>query len=611
MRKKLSRGCMLVISLTLVIGLFINISNQNNIEAKDSTQDGPEVTDYFTIINEDGSSTVVDFDDIENDDSEIIEQTREYDLVANYGDEQEVIATYETEDEAQAALNRRLKLRSFATYSVEENTKAIEYGVVYLKSTGHDGNSYLTYDNVLTGYDGYTTGSYAKDAAYIGTVNGKIRAKQAGTIMDFDSRDVTIVDYRDANISYYYVEDGYLYHRYYYGSNGNYSYQRVGKKPSYLNTGTKYYSYDGHYFYTSYPTMIKDYQNSNTSYPNAVNKSNPFYNYYQFLSHRSKTTLTPYNLDTITNDKVGSSSSKMKNMGQYYIENQNTYGTNALLMYGVSGNESAWGTSAIARDKNNLFGHGAVDNNPYYGANGYENPQTSIKYHAEKFISNGYLDNEDWRYNGGHLGDKLSGINVRYASDPYWGEKAASVNYYYNYGNDYNKYTIGIINGQQKSYKLYKEPGSTVTHTLGSGSSPRTYNLPVIVLDTVTVSGKKWYKIQSDTALNESRTDTDWDNQYKFSRDYLYVPASDVTIVVNGYDSSTSDGSTSYARGDVNGDGKISSSDLLKLEKYIINSTKNNLTSLQKEAADINNDGKITTSDLLKLEKYIVFGTKF
>lgn len=611
MRKKLSRVFMLVISLTLVMGLFINISNQNNIEAKDSTQDGPEVTDYFTIINEDGSSMVIDFDDIENDDSEIIEQTKEYDLVANYGDEQEVIATYETEDEAQAALNRRLKLRSFATYSVEENTKAIEYGVVYLKSTGHDGNSYLTYDNVLTGYDGYTTGSYAKDAAYIGTVNGKIRAKQAGTIMDFDSRDVTIVDYKDANISYYYVENGYLYHRYYYGSNGNYSSQRVGKKPSYLNTGTKYYSYDGHYFYTSYPAMIKDYQNSNTSYPNAVNKSNPFYNYYQFLSHRSKTTLTASNFDAITNDKVGSSSSKMKNMGQYYIENQNTYGVNALLMFGVSGNESAWGTSSIAQDKNNLFGHGAVDSNPYYGANGYANPQTSIQYHAEKFISNGYLDNEDWRYNGGHLGDKLSGINVRYASDPYWGEKAASVNYYYNYGSDYNKYTIGIINGQQKSYKLYKEPGSTVTHTLGSGRSPRTYNLPVIILDTVTVSGKKWYKIQSDTALNESRTDTDWDNQYKFSRDYLYVPASDVTIVVNGTNSSTSDGSTSYITGDVNGDGKISSSDLLKLEKYIINSSKNNLTSLQKEAADINNDGKITTSDLLKLEKYIVFGTKF
>ena len=620
MRKKVFQLSMFIISLTLIMGLFINVTNQNQVEAKDEAQSGPEITDYFTVINEDGSTSIIDFDDIENDDSKIIEETKEYDLIAKTGDEKEVIATYESEEEAQEALDNKvnakskLRARTFSatTYAVEEKTKDIEYGVVYLNAKGHDGNSYLTYDNVLTGYDGYTTGSYAKDAAYIGTVNGKIRAKQAGTIMDFNKNDVTIVDYKDkeTKISHYKVEDGYLYHIYYYGTNGS-SKQRVGKKPSYLNTGTTYYSYDGHYFYTSYPTMIKDYQNSNTSYPNAVNKSNPFYNYYQFLSHRSKTTLTASNFNAITNDKAGSSSSKMKNMGQYYIENQNTYGTNALLMFGVSGNESAWGTSAIAMDKNNLFGHGAVDSNPYYGANGYANPQTSIKYHAEKFISNGYLDNEDWRYNGGHLGDKLSGINVRYASDPYWGEKAASVNYYYNYGSDYNKYTIGIINGQQKSYKLYKEPNSTVTHTLGSGNSPRTYNLPVIILDTVTVSGKKWHKIQSDTALNSSRTDTDWDNKYSFSRDYLYIPASDVTIVTNGSDSSTSDGSTSYTRGDVNGDGKISSSDLLKLEKYIINSTKNNLTSLQKEAADINNDGKITTSDLLKLEKYIVFGTKF
>lgn len=611
MRKKICQLCMLVISLTLVIGLVINVSNQNSVEAKDSSSNGPEITDYFTVINEDGSTSIVDFDDIENDNSEIIEQSKEYNLVAKTGDDKEVIATYENEEEAQEALDNKVKTKSklrartfsVTTYAVEEKTKDIEYGVLYLESEGKDKNGnlqpYLTYDNVLTGYDGYTTGSYAKDAAYIGEFNGKIRGKQAGVVMDFNKEDVTIVDYTKAkNISHYYVEGGYLYHKYYYGSK-SFGVQKVGKKPSYLSEGINYYSYDGHYFYTSYPTMIKDYQNSNTSYPNAVNKSNPFYNYYQFLSHRSKTTLTSSNFNTITNDKVGSSSSKMKNMGQYYIDNQNTYGTNALLMFGVSGNESKWGTSAIAQDKNNLFGHGAVDNNPYYGANGYENPQTSIKYHAEKFISNGYLDNEDWRYNGGHLGDKLSGINVRYASDPYWGEKAASVNYYYNYGNDYNKYTIGIINGQQKSYKLYKEPGSTVTHTLGSGSSPRTYNLPVIVLDTVTVSGKKWYKIQSDTALNESRTDTDWDNQYKFSRDYLYVPASDVTIVVNGYDSSTSDGSTSYARGDVNGNGKIDAADYLMVMDTILGKYSMNAT--QKSVGDVNSNGKIDAADYLMI----------
>lgn len=613
MKKKVFQLSMFIISLTLVMGLFINVTNQNQVEAKDESQSGPEITDYFTVINEDGSASIVDFDDIENDDSKIIEETKEYDLVAKTGDEKEVIATYESEEEAQEALDNKvnakskLRARSFSvtTYAVEEKTKDIEYGVVYLNAKGHDGNSYLTYDNVLTGYDGYTTGSYAKDAAYIGTVNGKIRAKQAGTIMDFNKNDVTIVDYKDkeTKISHYKVEDGYLYHIYYYGTNGS-SKQRVGKKPSYLNTGTTYYSYDGHYFYTSYPTMIKDYQNSNTSYPNAVNKSNPFYNYYQFLSHRSKTTLTASNFNAITNDKAGSSSSKMKNMGQYYIENQNTYGTNALLMFGVSGNESAWGTSAIAMDKNNLFGHGAVDSNPYYGANGYANPQTSIKYHAEKFISNGYLDNEDWRYNGGHLGDKLSGINVRYASDPYWGEKAASVNYYYNYGSDYNKYTIGIINGQQKSYKLYKEPNSTVTHTLGSGNSPRTYNLPVIILDTVTVSGKKWHKIQSDTALNSSRTDTDWDNKYSFSRDYLYIPASDVTIVTNGSDSNTSDGSTSYTRGDVNSDGKVDSMDMYQIIQHILGKSK--LTGNNYKAADTNSDNKIDSMDMYNVIQIIL-----
>ncbi|QUN13370.1 glucosaminidase domain-containing protein [Clostridium sp. C1] len=613
MRKKVFQLSMFIISLTLIMGLFINVTNQNQVEAKDEAQSGPEITDYFTVINEDGSTSIIDFDDIENDDSKIIEETKEYDLIAKTGDEKEVIATYESEEEAQEALDNKvnakskLRARTFSatTYAVEEKTKDIEYGVVYLNAKGHDGNSYLTYDNVLTGYDGYTTGSYAKDAAYIGTVNGKIRAKQAGTIMDFNKNDVTIVDYKDkeTKISHYKVEDGYLYHIYYYGTNGS-SKQRVGKKPSYLNTGTTYYSYDGHYFYTSYPTMIKDYQNSNTSYPNAVNKSNPFYNYYQFLSHRSKTTLTASNFNAITNDKAGSSSSKMKNMGQYYIENQNTYGTNALLMFGVSGNESAWGTSAIAMDKNNLFGHGAVDSNPYYGANGYANPQTSIKYHAEKFISNGYLDNEDWRYNGGHLGDKLSGINVRYASDPYWGEKAASVNYYYNYGSDYNKYTIGIINGQQKSYKLYKEPNSTVTHTLGSGNSPRTYNLPVIILDTVAVSGKKWHKIQSDTALNSSRTDTDWDNKYSFSRDYLYIPASDVTIVTNGSDSSTSDGSTSYTRGDVNSDGKVDSMDMYQIIQHILGKSK--LTGNNYKAADTNSDNKIDSMDMYNVIQIIL-----
>ena len=33
----------------------------------------------------------------------------------------------------------------------------------------------------------------------------------------------------------------------------------------------------------------------------------------------------------------------------------------------------------------------------------------------------GYLNINDYRYFGGQLGNKGSGINVKYAGDPYWG----------------------------------------------------------------------------------------------------------------------------------------------------------------------------------------------
>ena len=50
-------------------------------------------------------------------------------------------------------------------------------------------------------------------------------------------------------------------------------------------------------------------------------------------------------------------------------------------------------------------------------------------------------------YNGSHVGNKNSGINVKYASDPFWGEKIASFMYSiddFNDMKDYNKYSVGI-----------------------------------------------------------------------------------------------------------------------------------------------------------------------
>lgn len=515
----------------------------------------PEITDYFTIIDENGRAKLISF-----------------------------------EEASQNSIHTRMKMALTEEYIT--NPKSNNYYIAYLNAKSYDGKySYLKYDNASNpGYDGYTTGAYAKDGAYIGEFNGKYRVMQSGILMDFNKKDVKLIEYSKATISHYYVKSGYIYHQFYYGSGSSYNSYRVGYAPNYMKEGIKYYSYDGHYFYTSYPTLVQDIQSH--SHSKSINSSNPHYNYFQYLSHRSQTSITEMQFNTFVNNQVGNSASKMKNTGKDFISNQNIYGVNALLMFGVAGNESGWGTSRIAKDKNNLFGHGAVDSNPYYGANGYKTPADSIKYHAERFISNGYLDAEDWRYNGAHLGDKASGINVRYASDPYWGEKAASIYYYNDTGlKDYDKVKIGLIEGVLKDYKLYKEPSfsSSVIHTIGAGKTPRTYNHPILVLDEIKdKNGTLWYKIQSDTTLNTNRTDLDYDGKYNFTKDYVYIPAQNVKIVNNN---------SQYMLGDVNNNKKIDAADYLMIMDTILG--KYQMTSLQCVAGDVNKNNKIDAADYL------------
>lgn len=55
--------------------------------------------------------------------------------------------------------------------------------------------------------------------------------------------------------------------------------------------------------------------------------------------------------------------------------------------------------------------------------------------------------------------------------------------------------------------------------------------------------------------------------------------------------------------GDVNGDDKITSADLIRLAKYIAN--KNSVEISSTKAADANGDGKVSSADLIRLAKYI------
>ena len=121
----------------------------------------------------------------------------------------------------------------------------------------------------------------------------------------------------------------------------------------------------------------------------------------------------------------------------YYIEKQ--YNINGIFVAAVGIHESSWGTSKIALQKNNLFGYGAYDSNPYNGAYEFNNYSESIDLIARVFVKY-YLNPSGTSIYGGekavgtyYNGATLSGVNKKYASDKNWANAVFShMKYLYN-----------------------------------------------------------------------------------------------------------------------------------------------------------------------------------
>ncbi|MCI8617832.1 MAG: SH3 domain-containing protein [Clostridia bacterium] len=108
----------------------------------------------------------------------------------------------------------------------------------------------------------------------------------------------------------------------------------------------------------------------------------------------------------------------------YYIEKQ--YNINGIFVAAVGIHESAWGTSKIALQKNNLFGYGAYDSSPYNSAYTYNDYSQSIDLIARVFVKY-YLNPKGTSIYGGEIavgtyynGPTLTGVNTRYATDKNW-----------------------------------------------------------------------------------------------------------------------------------------------------------------------------------------------
>jgi beta-N-acetylglucosaminidase len=116
------------------------------------------------------------------------------------------------------------------------------------------------------------------------------------------------------------------------------------------------------------------------------------------------------------------SGTALAGLGASLMTAESTYHVNARYLTAHAIEESAWGTSAIARDKHNLYGYGADDANPYADAKTFASFDACIQFVA-RMVAQNYLSSNGSFYHG----PTLRGMNVDYASDPMWASNIARI----------------------------------------------------------------------------------------------------------------------------------------------------------------------------------------
>ena len=273
-------------------------------------------------------------------------------------------------------------------YSFQSNGKWISDTAAYYKvkpitanvySASGEKLSYISQGSIVS-----IDGDEAKD--------GRLPVKISGLSGYMNKSDLVAVSSDSEFIPHYATDGNYLYHEL-----SPYTSIRVAPHSSSMAIGKKYYSADGINFEN-------------------FTAENPFL----FRDLRKPTNYTAEELDKVYS-VMNIKGSRLAGKGAIFKEAEERYQVNALYLIAHSALESAWGRSQIANDKNNFFGIAAYDTTPYDSAKSFDNVDKGIL-GAAKWIRQNYIDNGRT-----YLGNKSSGMNVLYASDPYWGEKIASI----------------------------------------------------------------------------------------------------------------------------------------------------------------------------------------
>ena len=273
-------------------------------------------------------------------------------------------------------------------YTFQSNGKWISDAAAYYKvkpitanvySASGEKLSYISQGSIVA-----IDGAEAKD--------GRLPVKISGLSGYMNKSDLVAVSSDSDFIPHYATDGNYLYHEL-----SPYASIRVAPHSSSMAIGKKYYSADG-----------MNFENFTVE--------NPFL----FRDLRKPTNYTAEELDKVYS-LMNIKGSRLAGKGAIFKEAEERYQINALYLIAHSAIESSWGRSQIAKDKNNFFGIAAYDTTPYDSAKSFDDVDKGIL-GAAKWIRENYIDNGRT-----YLGNKASGMNVLYASDPYWGEKIASI----------------------------------------------------------------------------------------------------------------------------------------------------------------------------------------
>ncbi|MBT2641756.1 S-layer homology domain-containing protein [Bacillus sp. ISL-41] len=408
--------------------------------------------------------------------------------------------TYSSFDSAKSAATAYNQVVTVNEQIVEMNT-----GLVWSKPALGKSITYIYQDSSLKSAITYLPAG--QEMKYLDATENYVKVLLAGKTVYVKHEEVSLVPLQLVEGRNYYSVNGNgeLVHSIFDPVKKTYVSYTMGFAPSFLVKDQKYYSWDG-----------GQYTDLNGR---AVGTG---YQYFNYLPARTDSIYSAEQLNLYINNvlaekealyvsnptnyaryKDATKVSKIREIGTYLKGAELEHNINALLILGLAMHESDFGMSKYALERNNLFGIKAYDGNTD-AAEFFASPKEAIDALANRYLNKNYISPTGSFANGAITGNKARGFNVKYASDPFWGQKIAG------HMHRVDKF-LGKKDRSANAYRIGETTVDGVNARINPGvESAIAYTnkyagLPVAILESQKhTDGYYWFKIMSDsTTQNE------------------------------------------------------------------------------------------------------------